>query len=196
MPEFKFELVSIPRFCKDLNFTTIFDYNGCYLHGPSIRPQLLGSLKHGLYYLESSLVPSSSSTSSFNALLMLYISENKAKLWRLRLGQLPVSQLHHVVPMFDNKTTLECVCQICLAAKQTRASFPTSSIKTSNAFHMFHLDVWGAFKLTTHNGCNFLTIVDDYTRMTWIFLLHNKSDVIDVIPQFVQYIETHFNGTM
>lgn len=79
--------------------------------------------------------------------------------------------------------------------RQTRTSFPTSYTKTTTAFHLLHVDVWGAYRVPTYNGCKFfLTIVDDYIRMTWVFLLHNKSDVIVVVPQFVKYLETHFQG--
>lgn len=62
---------------------------------------------------------------------------------------------------------------------------------------MIHVDVWGSFKIPTHNGCKFfLTIVDDFTRMTWVFLLQYKSDVITILPQFFQYIENHFQASV
>lgn len=42
----------------------------------------------------------------------------------------------------------------------------------------------------------FLTIVDDYTRMTWIYLLKLKSDVCTVVSIFLQYVKIQFNKTV
>lgn len=48
--------------------------------------------------------------------------------------------------------------------------------------------------MKTHSHCNqFLTIVDDYTRYTWIHLLKHKSDVSFVFKNFVAYAEKQFN---
>lgn len=59
------------------------------------------------------------------------------------------------------------------------------------------MDTWGPYKEFTFAGCRyFLTIVDDFTRMTWVFLLKFKSDVSKVVPQFVTYIENHFHASV
>lgn len=59
------------------------------------------------------------------------------------------------------------VCDICPLAKQTRLSFPLSSIKTTAPFDLIHYDIWGSHKTHTHSGARyFLTIVDDFTRFT------------------------------
>ena len=39
----------------------------------------------------------------------------------------------------------------------------------------------------------FLTIVDDYSRWTWTFLMRLKSDVVSLLKQFVVEIETQFD---
>lgn len=88
---------------------------------------------------------------------------------------------------------LDNICQVCPLAKQTRTVFPHSSIKTCTACSLLHLDVWGPYKETTYDRCRFFfTIVDDYTRMTWIFLLQHKSDVIDVFRNFVIYLANQY----
>lgn len=73
--------------------------------------------------------------------------------------------------------------KICPLAKQTRLPFSTS-IKTTKPFELVYLDVWGMFHTPTHNGQNyFLTIVDDYSRATWLFLMNDKTEVY---PRFKQ----------
>lgn len=39
----------------------------------------------------------------------------------------------------------------------------------------------------------FLTFVDDHSRMTWVYLLKLKSDVIIVLRNFLKLIQTQFN---
>lgn len=61
-------------------------------------------------------------------------------------------------------------CPICSLAKQSQTSFPTSTSRATNAFSLIHMDFWGPYH-TPHRDESrfFLTIVDDYTRVTWVF---------------------------
>ena len=38
----------------------------------------------------------------------------------------------------------------------------------------------------------FFTIVDDYNRATWVYLMKFKSQVSHIVPQFYQFIQTQF----
>ena len=59
---------------------------------------------------------------------------------------------------------------------------------------MLQLDVWGPYKHCTYNGCNsFLTIVDDFTRSTWVFLLKSRTNIVNIIDQFLKFLNTHFH---
>lgn len=50
VPNFRFNLVSILRLCKDTQSTISFTNSQCWMQGPSmIRPLLFGSLHDGLY---------------------------------------------------------------------------------------------------------------------------------------------------
>ena len=42
----------------------------------------------------------------------------------------------------------------------------------------------------------FLTLVDDCTRFTWVYLLKNKSDATFVIPKKFNMVFTQFNATI
>ncbi|XP_075085122.1 uncharacterized protein LOC107763294 [Nicotiana tabacum] len=84
---------------------------------------------------------------------------------------------------------------VCPCARQTRLAFPSSCIKTVVAFDLIHLDVWGPYNCATFDGNRyFLTVVDDFTRMTWVFfLLKLKYDVCVVLTQLIVLIQTQFN---
>ncbi|KAL6321896.1 hypothetical protein AAG906_035604 [Vitis piasezkii] len=60
-----------------------------------------------------------------------------------------------------------------------------------------HIDIWGPFNVSTPAGHRyFLTIVDDYTRATWVYLLCAKVDVLIVFPEFFNLISTQYNTTI
>ncbi|XP_075086161.1 uncharacterized protein LOC142168889 [Nicotiana tabacum] len=86
---------------------------------------------------------------------------------------------------------------VCPCTKQTRLPFPTSCIKSTDAFDLIHVDVWGPYKYATFDSNKYvLTIIDDFTRMTWLFLLKLKSDVCVVLAQFIVFVQTQFHKTM
>nr|GEV00660.1 hypothetical protein [Tanacetum cinerariifolium] len=58
-----------------------------------------------------------------------------------------------------------------------------------------HADVWGPYKVPALNGAHyFFTIVDDFSRCTWTYLLHKKDQVLSVLCNFMAYIANHFNA--
>lgn len=60
-------------------------------------------------------------------------------------------------------------------------------------FYLIHVDVWGPYHTVTHQGMHyFLTIVDDYSRFTWIYLLHTKSEATQKVKDFFALIKTQF----
>lgn len=53
--------------------------------------------------------------------------------------------------------------------------------------------MWGPFSVPTVEGYRyFLTIVDDHTPLTWIYLMKTKAEVLTIFPDFLQMIETQY----
>ncbi|KAH0675659.1 hypothetical protein KY285_023460 [Solanum tuberosum] len=66
----------------------------------------------------------------------------------------------------------------CWFIGKTRLPFPQSTSRSNKVFDLIHGDVWGPYRTPTDDGNRyFLTSVDDCSRMVWIFLLKQKSDV-------------------
>lgn len=66
-----------------------------------------------------------------------------------------------------------------------------------NPFDLIHCDVWGLFSQSTYDGkVYFLTIVDDNSRFTWLYLLTTKSEATIRIKQFFALVKTQFNKTI
>lgn len=79
-------------------------------------------------------------------------------------------------------------------AWQPRLSFPVSSIKTTSPFELIHMDSWGPYSTPIYGGCKyFLTLVDDFTRATWTYLMGSKSNVFPLLKAFFTMVKTQFS---
>ena len=79
-------------------------------------------------------------------------------------------------------------------AKQKRLPFISHNNMSTNPFDIVHIDIWGPFNVSTLVGhIYFLTIVDDCTRATWVYLLCAKTDVLTIFPKFFNLISTQYN---
>lgn len=117
--------------------------------------------------------------------------------WYLRMGHLPVHLLKHVKELHTAEIgILDNISQICPKAKLTRHHFPSSNSKTSHAFDLIHIDIWGPYKNPTYNNYRFFfTVIDDFTRMTRVFLMQSKSQAVKILENFVLHVQTQF-GTV
>lgn len=80
--------------------------------------------------------------------------------------------------LFKNKSPKYFNCAICQLAKHTRSSYLSLSYTTIYPFSMIHSDVWGPLKVKNITGAWwFISLIDDHTRLTWVFLMKEKSEV-------------------
>lgn len=78
-----------------------------------------------------------------------------------------------ITTISENKTTSDSndFCEICIHAKQTRDVF-FSNDKASDSFDLIDCDIWDPYPVFTSSGAHyFLTIVDDYSRAVWVYLI-------------------------
>ncbi|KAJ0437650.1 putative RNA-directed DNA polymerase [Helianthus annuus] len=115
--------------------------------------------------------------------------------WHNRLGHTSQEKLAKIEFLkgvsFNHRNN---VCDSCSKAKHTRSPFPLSKIKTKECFELLHCDVWGKYRIPSYSGANyFLTIVDDFSRNVWIFLIKYKSDASNCLMNFCKMVETQFS---
>ncbi|CAI7871859.1 unnamed protein product [Closterium sp. NIES-53] len=72
-------------------------------------------------------------------------------------------------------------CPTCMQAKFTRYPFSSSEAMAKAPLDEVVVDVVGPLKLGAAGAEYFLTIVDVYTRMTWVYVLSKKSDVAETV---------------
>lgn len=165
------------------------------------KPWLLGREHNGLYIIEENSKNTRFSTNRTHGLNSSNTTTNndsitnKAKLWHLRMGHMPMQRLELLLPELKGQACKNKVfCTICPLAKQRRNTYPISTSKTMSPLELLHIDIWGPFKYVSRNNCKmFITIVDDYSRMCWIFLIRNKLDFTRIFMNFVSFIENQMS---
>ena len=141
----------------------------------------MGEVHNGLYLLQKSTSRTTHSLSdhlsirkSFKSIFSSSVStKDMSILWHFRLGHPSLSRmsvLQNVLPSFSTQCT--DVCTICPLAKQKRLPFPSHNNLCNEHFSLINVDVWGPYSICTYDGFKFfLSIVDDATRSTWVYLM-------------------------
>ncbi|XP_068487969.1 uncharacterized protein [Phaseolus vulgaris] len=146
----------------------------------------------GLYPVTTLSASSRSKPHNFAPLINCNITDKT--LWHYRLGHPSHERLHVLRKQYPFITIdTHHVCDTCSRAKQRKLPFTLSTTATSAIFYLVHFDIWGPCSITSMQGFRyFLTIVDDYSRYTWVILLHNKSEVRSHIIHFTVFVQNHF----
>ena len=88
-------------------------------------------------------------------------------------------------------------CTIYPLAKQKRLPFPSFVHNSIPCFDLVHVDIWGPYSTLSLNGSKyFLSIVDDFSRCTSVFLMPHKSDAFGLIQSFYNMVVNQFHTTI
>ncbi|GJV30171.1 retrovirus-related pol polyprotein from transposon TNT 1-94 [Tanacetum coccineum] len=81
--------------------------------------------------------------------------------------------------------------QGCVYGKQSRPSFPVgNSMRAAACLDLIHSDLCGPMSVDSIGGSRyFLLFIDDYSRMSWVYFLKNKSEAFDYFKKFKSYVE-------
>lgn len=89
------------------------------------------------------------------------------------------SEVHNLKPL--NRS----VCDAYYRAKQTRSPFPSSKNNALSCFDLVHCDLWGPYREPSSCGAHyFLTLVDDFSRGVWMFLIQDKIEARKLLMSF------------
>jgi transposase InsO family protein len=99
-----------------------------------------------------------------------------------------------VLGLKDVKFEKDKLCSACQAGKQVANPHPNkSTMSTTRPLELLHMDLFGPTTYRSIGGNTYcLVIVDDYSRYTWIFFLHDKAITCDIFKSFVRRAENEF----
>ncbi|KAJ0808240.1 putative RNA-directed DNA polymerase [Helianthus annuus] len=146
---------------------------------------VIGKQENGLYMIGRN---GNSVNSCFSSVFM-------SNMWHSRLGH-PSDQ---VLAVLRGSLGINSIqhgpCEICHKSKQVRVPFPLSEHKSKSVGDLVHLDLWGPYKISSYEGYKyFLTVVDDYSRAVWCYLLKSKTEVFENIKYFYELVLTQFKS--
>jgi transposase InsO family protein len=79
--------------------------------------------------------------------------------------------------------------------KHTRSIYPSIGLCSYEPFTLIHSNVWGPCSVTSVNGAKwFVTFIDCYSRMTWIYILKHKNEVFQCFQDFHKLVANQFNA--
>ena len=205
VPSCKVNLMSVSRITSDLSCSVTFFPYWCILQDLMTRKMIgLGKQRDGLYYLVATAANKSLQATtkspqcipSATAHTIRPLSSTTS--WHRRLGHLSSSRLGFMAKTLLNfPLTSNHICHVCALAKQTRLPFSISSISSIKPFELIHCDIWGPYKIPSLSGAKyFLTIVDDFSRFTWVFFMHHKSETRHLLINFFSLVKTQFHTTI
>jgi hypothetical protein len=88
---------------------------------------------------------------------------------------------------FDSSSTL--VCDACAYAKAHQLPYSVSSSCSSAPLELIYSDVWGSAIDSFGHKNYYVSFMDDYSKFTWIYFLHNKSKVSKYFVEFHKLVE-------
>ncbi|KAK2392639.1 putative mitochondrial protein [Trifolium repens] len=124
-------------------------------------------------------------------------TENKdSELWHKRYGHLNFKSLSllnskNMVLGLPSVITPVETCTTCLLGKQPRDSFKNHlPMRSNEVLNVVHSDICGPIDvLSTGGNKYFLTFVDEFSRMTWLYHIKVKSEAFDVFKKFKALVE-------
>jgi hypothetical protein len=192
VPSLSHKLLSMSQVTTALNCVVLMYSMFCLLQDILTKEIIgRGTKRGGLYYVDD-----------FNmgrAHHMHHPVDNKGRqiwLWHRRLGHPSFGYMKHLFPdLFSNISLFDLKCETCILAKSHRNTYPLSMNKSSVPFALIHSDVWGPSPTSTISGIRwFVIFIDDCTRMTWLYLLRHKTEVLSVFQSFHTMVQTQFSA--
>ncbi|RVW15878.1 Copia protein [Vitis vinifera] len=85
------------------------------------------------------------------------------------------------------------ICVECIKGKQTKTK-KLGANRATDVLELIHTDICGPYPTASWNGQQyFITFIDDYSRYGYLFLIHEKSQSLDVFKTFKAEVELQLN---
>jgi len=82
------------------------------------------------------------------------------------------------------------ICVDCIKGKQTSHISKYPATRSTESLQLIHTDICGPFDVPSWNGEKyFITFIDDFSRYCYLYLLHEKSQSVNVLEIFVNEVE-------
>ena len=118
---------------------------------------------------------------------IFYAKIDESVVWHIRYGHFNLKSLKFmknagIVEDMPEITVNAQTCESCELRKQHRKSFPQNmSKRATHKLELLHSDICGPMSTASlSNNVYFALFIDDLSRMTWVYFLKTKSQVLSI----------------
>ena len=126
--------------------------------------------------------------------------DSLAQVWHKRLGHISEAglQVLEKQELFGKKSLGKLdFCENCVLGKSHRVSFGVGRHTTQGVIDYVHSDLWGPSQVESLGGKRyFLSIVDDYSRRVWVYILRFKHEAFGKFKEWKQLVENQTGRTV
>lgn len=193
VPSFSRNLISVSRLVPfGFSFTFSDKYFNLYNKSECVGN---GILSDGLYCLNLQSDTTNDVMHVHAGTKRCVMNENSSTLWHRRLGHISINRIKRLVKDGVLNTldfTDFNTCVDCIKGKHTSKSKKTSVHRSSELLEIIHTDICSP-DMDSHGQKYFISFIDDYSRYMYLYLLHNKSEALDVFKIFKAEVEKQCN---
>ena len=191
VPSFPVNLVSLSALVDHMDCRVTLDQENCLIEDRKTGKMLgSGVRRNGLWFLDRREDTSCTA-------LTTAMDENEAKviLEHCRLGHLSFDTMAKVSPeIMSQVDKRKLVCDACEYGKHTRSVYVSKGLRRISPFMLIHSDVWTCPVISISGMKYFVTFIDCYSRMTWIYLMKQKNEVLKCFRDFYSLIGNQFDA--
>ncbi|KAL4312806.1 hypothetical protein GQ457_01G025220 [Hibiscus cannabinus] len=191
IPELGHNLLSVGQLMAG-GCSLVFDDNECVVTNKKSGQQVhIGMTPNKMFPLD---------VSTMENFALAANAKDDSELWHLRYGHLNVKGLKLLSDkgMVQGLPKINSIdlCDGCINGKQTRKSFPVGKAwRASKCLKLIHADLCGPIQTEPLGGSHyFLLFTDDYSRMSWVYFLTNKSETFENFQRFKAMVEKQSNN--
>jgi len=188
VPSFPVNLVSVSSLVDHMDCRVSLDRENCLIQERKTGKQLGTGIRHnGLWYLDRR-----KTDAAICLALSATANEDEAKVMLLhcRLGHISFDIMSRMFPNEMCKVDKrKLLCDACEFGKHTRTSYVSKGLRSVSPFTLIHSDVWTSPVVSVSGMKYFVTFIDCYSRMTWLYLIRHKSEVLKCFKDFCASIK-------
>jgi hypothetical protein len=196
-PKVSANLLSINHFCIDNHCYFILTGSSYFIKDILTGTTLLeGPSEAGLYpiYLKRTSLNKCCDLTAFVGIKATF------DVWHSRLGHPADPVVHRLVTSQSLPVSSTLVkshlCSSCQLRKCKKLPFAESTRESTSPLQIIHSDVWSSPIISINGYQYYVIFIDDYSRFSWMYPLHQKSDVFNYFVQFKNLVENLFSCTI
>ncbi|KAL4273006.1 hypothetical protein GQ457_13G030250 [Hibiscus cannabinus] len=185
-PDLGYNLLSVGQLMAS-GYSVIFDDVACIIKNKKSGKQVhVHKTPNNMFPLD---------VSNMKNFILAASTKDDSELWHLRYGHLNIKGLKllsdkGMVLGLPKIGSLD-LCEGCIYGKQTRKPFPVNKAwRATKCLELIHADLCGPMQTESLGGSRyFLLFNDDYSRMSWVYFLENKSETFEKFQKFKAMVE-------